>query len=90
MSFCLSLEKGTLFFDCRCKPTLLLYQAKGKCITPKIESGDGWSQEIEHFVKKITGQKVPQIISPLDSLNAVNIVLAEKRSAETKREVMIR
>jgi predicted dehydrogenase len=90
MSFCLSLEKATLVYDCRCKPTLLLYPAKGKSITPKIESGDGWLREIAHFIKKITGAKVPQIISPLDSLNAVKIVLAESQSAGTKKEVKIR
>ncbi len=90
MSFVISLEKATLVFDCRYKLTLLLYPAKGKSITPKIESGDGWSREIEHFVKKITGRKVPQIISPLDSLNAVKIVLAERQSARTKKEVEVR
>jgi predicted dehydrogenase len=90
MSFVISLEKGTLVFDCRCKPTLLLYPAKGKSIELKIERGDGWSLEIEHFVRKITGKKVPRIISPPDSLDAVKIVLAEKRSARTKKEVAIR
>jgi predicted dehydrogenase len=90
MSFVISLEKATVVYDCRCKPTLLLYPAKGKSIASKIESGDGWSREIEHFAKKITGKKVPRIISPIDSLNAVKIVLAEKRSAETKKEVRIR
>lgn len=90
MSFIISLEKATLVYDCRCKPTLLLYPAKGKSIAPKVESGNGWSREIEHFIKKITGRKVPRIISPLDSLNAVKIVLAESQSARTKKEVKIR
>jgi predicted dehydrogenase len=90
MSFVISLEKATVVYDCRCKPSLLLYPAKGKSIAPKVESGDGWSREIEHFVKKITGVKVPQIINPLDSLNAVKIVLAESQSARTKKEVRIR
>jgi predicted dehydrogenase len=90
ISFVISLEKATLVYDCRYRPTLLLCSAKGKSITPKIESGDGWSREIAHFIKKITGEKMPQIISPLDSLNAVKIVLAEKQSARTKKEVKIR
>jgi predicted dehydrogenase len=64
--------------------------AGGGCLTPKIESGDGWSREISHFVKKIKGIKVPRIISPADSLNAVKIILAEKQSAESKKEVAIR
>jgi predicted dehydrogenase len=90
MSFVISLEKGTLVYDCRSNPSLLLYPAKGKSITPEIESGNGWSREIEHFVKRITGVKVPPIIGPLDPLNAVKIVLAEKRSARTNKEVEIK
>jgi predicted dehydrogenase len=90
MSFIISLEKATITYDCRQTPALQLYLAKGGCITPKVEPGNGWSREIEHFVKRITGKKVPEIISPVDSLNAVKIVLAEKKSAETKKEVKLR
>jgi predicted dehydrogenase len=90
MSFVISLEKATILYDCRSTPALQLYLTKGGCVIPKVESGDGWSREIEHFVKRITGQKTPKIISPIDSLNAVKIVLAEKQSAKTKREVAIR
>ena len=90
MSFVISLDKATIVYDCRCKPALQLYPARGKSITPKVESGDGWSHEIEHFINRITGKKTPDVISPVDSLNAVKIVLAEKRSAETNKEVRIR
>jgi len=90
MSFVISLEKATIVYDCKHIPSLQLCLAKGENITPKVELGDGWSREIAHFVKRITGKKVPQIISSVDSLNAVKIVLAEKKSAETKKEVAIR
>ena len=90
MSFVISLEKATVVYDCRHTPALQLCLVKGGCITPKVERGDGWSREIEHFVKKVKGKKVPNIITPIDSLNAVKIVLAEKQSARTKREVKIR
>ena len=90
MSFVISLEKATIVYDCRHTPALQVCPAKGGCITPKIESGDGWSREIAHFVKRITGKKTPDVITPLDSLNAVKIVLAEKQSAESKKEVAIR
>jgi hypothetical protein len=62
----------------------------GGCLTPKIESGDGYSREISHFVKKVKGTKTPDIINPHDSLNAVKIIMAEKQSAESKKEVAIR
>ena len=90
MSFVISLEKATIVYDCRHTPAFQVCPAKGGCITPKIESGDGYSREIAHFVKRITGKKTPDVITPLDSLNAVKIVLAEKQSAESKKEVAIR
>jgi predicted dehydrogenase len=90
MSFVISLEKATIVYDCRHTPSLQVCLAGGGCLTPKIESGDGWSREISHFVKKVKGTKVPRIISPADSLNAVKIILAEKQSAESKKEVAIR
>ena len=90
MSFVISLEKATIVYDCRHTPSLQVCLAGGGCLTPKIESGDGWSREISHFVKKVKGTKVPEIISPVDSLNAVKIILAEKQSAESKKEVAIR
>ncbi|MGD0552983.1 MAG: Gfo/Idh/MocA family oxidoreductase [Sedimentisphaerales bacterium] len=90
MSFVISLEKATIIYDCRHTPTLQVCLSGGDCLTPKIESGDGWSREISHFVKKVKGTKVPLIISPADSLNAVKIILAEKQSAESKKEIAIR
>ena len=90
MSFVILLDKATIVYDCRCKPSLLLYLAKGKSIAPKIESGNGWSREIEHFINRIIGRKMPRIITPVDSLNAVKIVLAEKQSARTNKEVSVR
>lgn len=89
MSFVISLEKATIVYDCRQTPALQLFMAKGGSVSPKIESGDGWSREIEHFINRISGKKTPNIITPVDSLNAVKIVLAEKQSARTKREVKI-
>jgi predicted dehydrogenase len=90
MSFIISLEKATIVYDCRHTPTLQVCLSGGGCVMPKIEPGDGYSREITHFVASITGKKTPSIISPLDSLNAVKIVLAEKQSAESKKEVAIR
>jgi predicted dehydrogenase len=90
MSFVISLKKATIVYDCRHTPSLQVCLAGGGCLTPKIESGDGWSREIAHFVKKVKGTKMPRIISPLDSLNAIKIILAEKQSAESKKEVAIR
>ena len=90
MSFIVSLAKATIVYDCRQTPTLQVFLASGRSVTPKILSGDGWSREIAHFVKKAKGVKVPDIITPADSLNAIKIILAEKQSAKTKKEVAVR
>jgi len=89
MSFNIILEKAAIAYDCTRDPAFTVFPAQGQFFTPDVESGDGYSLEIAHFIKKITGQKVPEIISPIDSLNAVKIVLAEKHSAQTKKEVPI-
>jgi len=90
MSFVISLEKATIVYDCRQAPTLQMRLASGGSITPKIQSGDGYSREIAHFVKKVKGTKMPDIINSHDSLNALKIILTEKQSAESKKEVAIR
>ena len=89
MSFVISLDKATVKYDCRHTPTLQVRLSGGDYLTPKIESGDGYSHEISHFVKKVKGTKMPDTINPHDSLNAVKIILAEKQSAESKKEVTI-
>jgi len=89
MSFVILLEKATIVYDCRRKPTLQVYLAKGGPVAPEIEPGDGYSREITHFIARIGGKKLPIVISPLDSLNAIRIILAEKHSAESKKEVAI-
>lgn len=89
-SFNILLERGLLTYDCTRKPAFVLYPLEGKPFTPEVETGDGYSLEIEHFVKQIKGQTVPDIIRPEDSLNAVKIILAEKHSAQSKKEVPIK
>lgn len=90
MSFNIVLEKATIVFDCTRNPTFKLCHLQGDPFTPQVEPGDGWSLEIAHFIKVVTKQKVPDIITPEQSLNAIKLVLAEKKSAETGKEVPIK
>lgn len=89
MSFNIILEKATIVFDCTRKPQFRLCPIKGDSFTPEVEAGDGYSLEIAHFVKTVNGQKVPEIITPAQSLNSIKLVLAEKKSAQTGKEVAI-
>jgi len=90
MSFNIMLENATLSYDCTKQPAFKLAQAKGKVLFPTVVQGDGYSCELEHFIKAVSGKSVPRIITPQDSLNSVKLVLAEKKSADTGQKVLIR
>jgi predicted dehydrogenase len=89
MSFNIILERATIVYDCTRKPAFKVCPNQGQSFTPQVEAGDGWLLEIAHFVKKVAGQKVPEIITPTGSLDSIKLVLAEKRSAQTGKEVTI-
>ena len=89
MSFNIILDKATIVFDCTRKPVFKLCPAEGDAFTPEVEQGDGYSQEIAHFVKAVSGKKVPEITTPVQSLNSINLIMAEKQSAQSGKEVAI-
>ena len=89
MSFNIILEKATIVFDCTREPAFKVCPPQGDAFTPEVEQGDGWSLEITHFVKAVSGQKVPEIITPVQSLDSVKLTSAEKQSAQSGKEVAI-
>jgi predicted dehydrogenase len=90
MGFDIVLEKAAILFDSTRSPSFILRPAHRQPFTPKVEPGDGYSLEIAHFLKTVTGQNVPQMITPAQSLDSIKLVLAEKQSAKTKKEVKIK
>jgi len=90
MSFNLMLEKATIVYDCTREPAFKVCPAEGDAFTPEVEAGDGYSLEIAHFVKAVGGESVAEITTPSQSLDSVRVVLAERRSAQSGREVEIR
>ncbi len=82
-------EKATIVFDNTRSPAFKIFPVDKNAFTPQVESEDGWSLEIAHFVKTVSGQKVPQITTTADSLNSLKLVLAERQSAQTGKEVTI-
>ena len=90
MSFNIILERATIVFDSARKPAFKVCPAEGEPFTPQLEAGDGWLLEIAHFIKAVSGQKVPQILTPAQSLNSIKLVLAEKESAQTGKEIAVR
>ena len=90
MSFNIIMKKATILFDCTRTPAFKICPAQGDSFTPEVAAGDGYSLEIEHFMKTIEGQKVPQVTTPAESLDSVRIILAERKSAMTGKEVDLR
>ena len=81
MSYTLVLERATIIYDFLRDPSLQIHTAEGETLSPKIASGDGYSHEIEHFIKAVSGQSVPEVTSPEQSMNSIKLILAEKQSA---------
>ena len=89
MSFNIMLEKATISYDCTRQPAFKVAPAAGEAFTPEIASGDGYSNEIAHFVKAVRGEKVPEIITPAQSVDSLKLVLAEKQSAASGQLVRL-
>ena len=64
MSFNIVLEKATITYDCTREPAFKVCPVEDDVFTPEIASGDGYSNEIEHFVKAVRGEDVPQTHHP--------------------------
>ena len=89
MSFNIVLEKATLTYDCTRDPAFKVCPAEGETFTPEVEPGDGYSNEIEHFVKLVRGESVPNVITPAQSVDSLRLVLAEKQSVASKKIVQL-
>lgn len=90
MSFNVIMEKATIVYDCTRQPAFKVCPEKGDAFTPEIAPGDGYSREIDHFIKAAGGQNVPAVTTPAQSLDSVRLILAEKKSIETKKPVTIK
>jgi predicted dehydrogenase len=89
MSFNIALEKATIVYNCTQTPAFKICPLKGEVITPKVEAGDGYSLEIAHFVKALSGKAVPEILTPAQSRDSVKIIEAEKKSARSGKKAAI-
>ncbi|MEN6577099.1 MAG: Gfo/Idh/MocA family oxidoreductase [Phycisphaerales bacterium] len=90
MSFNIILEKATLVYDCTRSPAFRVCPGEGQAFTPQVAAGDGYSQEIEHFVKTVRGEPVPQVLTLEQSRDSVRLVEAERKSVDTHKKVAIK
>lgn len=89
MRFHIVLERATIAFDYRHKPTLRLSTAEGEMLEPDCGPGDGYSRQIAHFAQQIRGARGPSVITPYEAWNSLRIVEAERESVRSGREVSL-
>ena len=89
MSFNVLLDRATIVYDCTRAPAFKVCPVDGDAFTPEIAPGDGYSNEIAHFVKAASGASVPEIITLPQSVDSLRLVLAEKRSAASGEKVSL-
>lgn len=83
MSFDIVLEKATICYDCTRTPPFKVCPDSGEAFSPQIEQGDGYLLELKHFIKAISGEPVPEIITPDQSLLSIKLIEDEIRSVES-------
>lgn len=85
MSFVIRFEKATLSYNINSKPTLVLYEINRKEYFSKLKKTDGWEGEIRYFVDCVKNDKQIEKATPIESMNAVKVVMDEKKSLLQER-----
>jgi len=89
MSFNVVLEKAAIVFDVTRTPSFRVCPAEDPEFTPEIPTGDGYTREIQHFIRAVKGEAVEPVVTPRDSRETIRLVLAEKQSAREGRRVTL-
>lgn len=89
MSFDIVLEGATICYNCGRSPSFKVCPADGDAFTPSIPEGDGYYQELLHFTAAASGQSVPTILTPEQSLDSVRLIELEKQSVRTGEIVIL-
>ena len=101
MTFRANFENGTVEFGLQPQYKMVLYQGGNEAVPidvpqPKVsnvEAGGnisslgGYFNEIQYFLECLSRDKYPKVVTPQDARTSLQIVLAEKKSAETGKIV---
>lgn len=89
MSFDICLEQAVLVFDPSRTPAFRICPNEGDAFTPELATGDGYSQEIAHFLRVVQGKETLSVVTPWESRETLRIVLAEEASAASGSPVAL-
>jgi len=90
MRFHLVLERATLDYDMRQKPSLRVCPAGAEAFSPEIGDGDGYAREVAHFARRVQGENVPTVITAQEAMDSLRIVQAERESVRRGERVCLR
>jgi predicted dehydrogenase len=88
MTFTIACERATLVFgkDGR----LLLHPKRGKSRALSLPAGDGYTNELKHFVACIRQGRRSEVITPESAARSVRLIEAELESARRGRAIPVR
>ncbi|MBN1673787.1 MAG: Gfo/Idh/MocA family oxidoreductase [Kiritimatiellae bacterium] len=89
MSFQIMLERATLLLDPGAQPAFRVCPAEGEPFAPELPEGDGYAREIEHFARRVQGEKLPDVITPEQARDSIRIGLAARESAQNRQKVTL-
>ncbi|MEI7905584.1 MAG: hypothetical protein WCI43_09270, partial [Candidatus Firestonebacteria bacterium] len=88
MAFWALFEKGAVEFNSMNCP-MTVYPNGKEPYKPELPAGDGYTREIEYFLRCVKEGKYPKKVTPEDARESLKICLAEIKSVETKKPVVI-
>ena len=84
------LENATVYLGPAYKAPLTVYPAGGKPFVPKLAKASGYEAEVRYFLSLVADPKAcAATLTADDARAAVDLVLKERKSAETGRKVCI-
>ena len=84
------LEKATVYLGGAYRSPLTVYPTGDKPFTPNLPKATGYEAEVRYFLDLVEGKTPTEIVlTAEDARDAVALVLAERRSAETGRMVWL-
>ena len=85
MTFRIGMDNASLALHSDGK--LMLYKPGRTMEEVKVPSGDGYGQELKHFVECIASNRQSRIVTPESAMDSVRLVEAEIKSADASKRI---
>ena len=82
-------ERATVYFGPFYKAPLTVYPESGRPFSPKLPSRTGYEAEVAYFLGMVEGRRQRRVLTARDARDSIALLLAERRSAETGKRVLV-